>query len=146
MSWMISAVRSMLGLQTYVGPVHRELSTGTPRLQVSRRANGWLPAATEVFGPDVHRLATLHTNAKTQGELLKVRRIRSESPFKMCRSVPQIVVLVILTMASPGAYSSGLGFKRGKRTCSDCSCLATSFVPSEASGTARRIPFLPDVQ
>ncbi len=30
------------------------------------------PAATEVLGPDVHRLATLHTNAKTDGELLKV--------------------------------------------------------------------------
>ena len=30
------------------------------------------PAATEVLGPDVHRLATLHTNAKTDGELLRV--------------------------------------------------------------------------
>ena len=30
------------------------------------------PAATEVLGPDVDRLATLHTNAKTDGELLKV--------------------------------------------------------------------------
>jgi integrase/recombinase XerD len=30
------------------------------------------PAATEVLGPDVHRLATLHTNAKTDSELLKV--------------------------------------------------------------------------
>ena len=30
------------------------------------------PAATEVLGPDVHRLATLHTNAKTDAELLKV--------------------------------------------------------------------------
>jgi site-specific recombinase XerD len=30
------------------------------------------PAATEVLGPDVDRLATLHTNAKTDRELLKV--------------------------------------------------------------------------
>ena len=30
------------------------------------------PAASEVLGPDVDRLATLHTNAKTDGELLKV--------------------------------------------------------------------------
>jgi site-specific recombinase XerD len=30
------------------------------------------PAATEVLGPDVDRLATLHTNARTDGELLKV--------------------------------------------------------------------------
>jgi site-specific recombinase XerD len=30
------------------------------------------PAATEVLGPDVDRLATLHTNAKTDSELLKV--------------------------------------------------------------------------
>jgi hypothetical protein len=30
------------------------------------------PAATEVLGPEVHRLATLHTNAKTDDELLKV--------------------------------------------------------------------------
>ena len=30
------------------------------------------PAATEVLGPDIHRLATLHTNAKTDSELLKV--------------------------------------------------------------------------
>jgi integrase/recombinase XerD len=30
------------------------------------------PAATEVLGPDVHRLATLHTNARTDRELLKV--------------------------------------------------------------------------
>ena len=30
------------------------------------------PAATEVLGPEVDRLATLHTNAKTDGELLKV--------------------------------------------------------------------------
>lgn len=30
------------------------------------------PAATEVLGPDVNRLATLHTNARTDGELLKV--------------------------------------------------------------------------
>jgi hypothetical protein len=29
-------------------------------------------AATEVLGPDVHRLATLHTNAKTDAELLRV--------------------------------------------------------------------------
>jgi hypothetical protein len=30
------------------------------------------PAATEVLGPDVDRLATLHTNARTDTELLKV--------------------------------------------------------------------------
>jgi len=30
------------------------------------------PEATEVLGPDVHRLATLHTNARTDDELLKV--------------------------------------------------------------------------
>ena len=30
------------------------------------------PAATEVLGPDVDRLATLHTNARTDAELLKV--------------------------------------------------------------------------
>jgi Phage integrase, N-terminal SAM-like domain len=30
------------------------------------------PAATEILGPDVHRLATLHTNAKTDRELLRV--------------------------------------------------------------------------
>ena len=30
------------------------------------------PAATEVLGPDVDRLATLHTNARTDSELLKV--------------------------------------------------------------------------
>jgi hypothetical protein len=30
------------------------------------------PAATEVLGSDVHRLATLHTNARTDRELLKV--------------------------------------------------------------------------
>jgi Phage integrase, N-terminal SAM-like domain len=30
------------------------------------------PAATEVLGPDVHRLATLHTNARTDDELLQV--------------------------------------------------------------------------
>jgi hypothetical protein len=30
------------------------------------------PAATEVLGPDVHRLATLHTNARTGRELLEV--------------------------------------------------------------------------
>ncbi len=31
------------------------------------------------------------------------------SPFRMCRSVPQIVVLVTRTMASPAACSTGLG-------------------------------------
>jgi integrase/recombinase XerD len=30
------------------------------------------PAATEILGPDVHRLATLHTNAKSDRELLQV--------------------------------------------------------------------------
>src|SRR5262245_62825433 len=30
------------------------------------------PAATEVLGPEVDRLARLHTNAKTDAELLKV--------------------------------------------------------------------------
>jgi integrase/recombinase XerD len=30
------------------------------------------PAATEILGPDVHRLATIHTNAKTDAELLQV--------------------------------------------------------------------------
>jgi len=30
------------------------------------------PAATEVLGPDVHRLATLHTNARSDRELLTV--------------------------------------------------------------------------
>jgi integrase/recombinase XerD len=30
------------------------------------------PAATEILGPDVHRLATIHTNAKTDRELLEV--------------------------------------------------------------------------
>ncbi len=30
------------------------------------------PAVSEVLGPDVHRLASLHTNAKTDGDLLKV--------------------------------------------------------------------------
>jgi hypothetical protein len=30
------------------------------------------PAQTEVLGPDVNRLATLHTNARTDRELLKV--------------------------------------------------------------------------
>jgi hypothetical protein len=37
------------------------------------------PAAGEVLGPDVHRRATLHTNAKTDGELLKVWRL-----FRRC--------------------------------------------------------------
>ena len=31
-----------------------------------------LPAETEVLGPEVDRLATLHTNARTDGELLAV--------------------------------------------------------------------------
>ena len=31
------------------------------------------------------------------------------SPLRMCRSVPQIVVLVILTIASVGAAMSGFG-------------------------------------
>jgi hypothetical protein len=30
------------------------------------------PAATEVLGPEIDRLATLHTNARTDTELLKV--------------------------------------------------------------------------
>ena len=37
------------------------------------------------------------------------------SPFRMCRSVPQMVVLVILTMASPGDCMTGLGLSSSLR-------------------------------
>ena len=62
------------------------------------------PAATEVLGPEVDRLATLHTNAQTDGELLKVwlKSHRDGSPHTV-RVYERVGARFLSALAAAGA-------------------------------------------
>jgi integrase/recombinase XerD len=62
------------------------------------------PAQTEVLGPDINRLATLHTNARTDRELLKVwlKRHADGSPHTV-RAYARVGARFIAALAAAGA-------------------------------------------
>jgi hypothetical protein len=62
------------------------------------------PAATDVLGPDVHRLATLHTNARTDDELLTVwlKSHRDGSPHTV-RAYARVGARLLEALAAAGS-------------------------------------------